>query len=191
MLIEKSLVFLEDQLNTYLKLKSGVQNNRVAISGVVRQNGSLKIPNNHVGISLINIEEEAHAKTQGKMPVDNGVMTAQGNPDIKINLYLLFCANFSEYSESLKAVSQVLSFFQSRNVFSGNRYPSLGPSIDRLIFDLQSPSFEQLNHIWGMIGAKYMPSVLFKMRMLVIQEGEADELAYPLKEVRIKGKGHS
>jgi hypothetical protein len=191
MLVEKSLDFIESQLNAYLKLKSGVQNDRVAASGVVRQNGSLEIPNNHVGITLVNIEEETHAKTQGKQPVNNGSTTARGNPDIKINIYLLFTANFSEYGESLKAVSQVLSFFQGRNVFHKSQYPSLDPSIDRLVFELQSLSFEQLNHLWGTIGAKYMPSILYKMRMLVIQEGEPDAMSYPLREIRIHGTGRS
>lgn len=189
MLVEKSMSFIEDQLNTYLKLKTKENTKRAELSPIVKQNGNLEISGNHVGITLVNIEEEVHGKTQGKPQAGNGPKNELVNPDIKINLYLLFSANFNEYDESLKAISHLVSFFQSRNVFERSRYPVLGPNIERLIFDLQSLSFEQLNHLWGMMGAKYMPSLLYKMRMLVISEGEVDQYSYPITGMHLKGTG--
>ena len=29
---------------------------------------------------------------------------------------------------------------------------------------------EQQNHLWGYLGAKYLPSICYKVRMLVVQE---------------------
>lgn len=39
-----------------------------------------------------------------------------------------------------------------------------------MIVELVSPTFEQQNHIWGGMGAKYMPSALYKVRLLVYRE---------------------
>ena len=36
----------------------------------------------------------------------------------------------------------------------------------KLIFDLYSPSLEETNHLWGTLGGKQYPFVLYVMRML-------------------------
>ncbi len=38
--------------------------------------------------------------------------------------------------------------------------------IEKLVFEMASITPEQLNNIWGSLGAKYMPSVVYKVRML-------------------------
>jgi hypothetical protein len=54
--------------------------------------------------------------------------------------------------------------------------PELIPlNIDRLIFDLYSTSFDELNQVWSINGGKYIPSVIYKMRMAMIQDAEQQE----------------
>jgi hypothetical protein len=36
----------------------------------------------------------------------------------------------------------------------------------KLIFDLYSPSLEEVNHMWGTLGGKQYPFALFNMRLL-------------------------
>ena len=36
----------------------------------------------------------------------------------------------------------------------------------RIIFDLYSPNMEEVNHMWGTLGGKQYPFVLYTMRML-------------------------
>jgi hypothetical protein len=43
-------------------------------------------------------------------------------------------------------------------------------NLNKLIFDLYSTRFEELNQLWSMMGGKYIPSVIYKMRMAVIQD---------------------
>jgi len=104
-------------------------------------------------------------------------------------VFLLFSAHFSKYDEALKAISHILNFFQSRNVFDSTKYSDMDPSLQRLIFDLQTMNFEQLNHLWGALGAKYIPSVLYKMRVLVVSEGEISAELAPITEVNIDAEG--
>jgi hypothetical protein len=78
----------------------------------------------------------------------------------------------------LLVLSRALRFFQSKNVFTqddvapssitGNAPPN---ALDRLetfkiIFDLYSPTLEEVNHLWGTLGGKQYPFVMYTMRML-------------------------
>ena len=38
------------------------------------------------------------------------------------------------------------------------------------VVDLFSLNFEQVNHLWSTLGGKYMPSVLYKIRQVTIDE---------------------
>jgi hypothetical protein len=90
------------------------------------------------------------------------------SPELTVNLYVLFSAYFSNgnYPESLRFISFIIAFFQQKGAFNRVNTPRLDPEIDKLIFEMASISPEQLNNVWGCLGAKYMPSVIYKVRML-------------------------
>jgi hypothetical protein len=48
---------------------------------------------------------------------------------------------------------------------------SIDPDIKRLTVELYSYSFEQLYNFWTVVGTKYLPSVLYKVKMLTYQSG--------------------
>jgi len=52
--------------------------------------------------------------------------------------------------------------------FSGRarNTPRLDPGVEKLTFEMESLSSEKLNNVWSTLGAKYMPSVVYKIRML-------------------------
>jgi hypothetical protein len=47
--------------------------------------------------------------------------------------------------------------------------------IDRLSFRLLNFSFELQNNLWGMLGGKYLPSVIYKMNMLTFFDTKSKE----------------
>jgi len=75
-------------------------------------------------------------------------------------------------------LSRVIRFFQYKNVFTQDNVDpasiitsSPTNSLDhlesfKLIFDLYSASMEEVNHLWGTLGGKQYPFVLYWMRML-------------------------
>jgi hypothetical protein len=38
-------------------------------------------------------------------------------------------------------------------------------------------NFEQMNHLWGILGGKYIPSVLYKLRLIPIQESPSEKVS--------------
>lgn len=138
-------------------------------------------PNNQsdILITLVNLKEE---KTLKNLPnyVRNDVTlkAVYENPPVFVNFMILFSVVCSNYTVALTALSRIIRFFQSKNVFTQddvspeslvNTIPS--NPLDqlesfKLILDLYSPTMEEVNHLWGTLGGKQYPFVLYNMRML-------------------------
>lgn len=126
-----------------------------------------------VVLSVVNIQQESILRnTPANRQVYNNLGQPNGvarHPGIFLNIYVLIGANKSDYAIGLQRISQVLTFFQRSPIFTVAQIPSLPDfSLDKIIFDLHSTSFEELNQLWGIMGGKYIPSVIYKMRLAYI-----------------------
>ena len=200
-MIHTSLSFITSELNEYLKLRTGTPGvDRVFLTSVATESEGVVIPDKSVGVSLINIEEDRVYKDQR-----TSVRNSEGNveflnPELKLNLYILISANFQDtldsdstddYVEGLKQLSHIISFFQAKNVFTPDNSPALAtfdPNIHKLVVELYSYSFEQLFNFWSVVGAKYLPSVLYKVRVITFQEKEFTGTAVPIEKIGIDSK---
>ena len=201
-MIHSALSFLANELNDYLKLRTGVSNvDRIFLTSVATDNsGGVIIPDKSLGLSLINIEEERVFKEQRSAFINDAGIAEQINPEIKLNLYILISANFQnadandssdDYVEGLKQLSYAISFFQSKNVFTLDNSPAMAdydPNLLKLVVELYSYSFEQLYNFWTVLGAKYLPSVLYKVRLVRIQERAILGSNLPIEKIRFNNK---
>ncbi len=144
-------------------------------------------------LSLINIEEERAFKTQLPVMISQKGQYIKRPPDLKINLYMLISAYNKKYEDALKLISKVVEYFQVNNVFE-HRKPAekntiaLPDVLDKLIVELYTPGFEQQNQIWASLSTGYLPSVIYKVRMLLVDVDPAlPQETYPaIKEINIK-----
>lgn len=130
-----------------------------------------------VFISLVNIEEEALLKNTPHQRRFNDKPAYQ-QPPVFLNLYLLLAFEFGNYSTSLLRLSETIEHFQGKSVFSAASQTATNPfptGLAKLIFDFYNLNFEQLNHLWAVLGGAYYPSVLYKVRMVKIQLDETIE----------------
>lgn len=141
-------------------------------------------------ISLINIEEEKIFKSQLPQVVHkpNGKYVTK-EPDLKLNLYILISAYNKNYEDGLKFLSKIVSFFQVNNVFQ--RDPALLTAnndlpveIEKLIVELYTPGFEQQNQIWASLSMGYIPSVIYKVRMIIIDNDTTEDEQLLIKEIQ-------
>ncbi|MEM9392034.1 MAG: DUF4255 domain-containing protein, partial [Bacteroidota bacterium] len=158
------------------------------------------IPDMSIGLSLINIEEERVFKDQRTTIINEDGITEHINQEVKLNLYILISANFqdnatnlstNDYKEGLKQLSYVISFFQAKNVFTVDNSPALANDglIRKLVVELYSYSFEQLYNFWSVLGTKYLPSVLYKVRLIRYQEKAVQAANLPIEKVKINSLG--
>lgn len=97
------------------------------------------------------------------------------NPKLNLNLFLIFCANRSVYKKSLSDLSRILEFFQHKKVFTQSN-TAFDRELDemsgirdfRFTMELFTPTFEELNYIWGTLGGRQLPSVFYRLNLVQI-----------------------
>ncbi len=175
-MIYESLNFLLVEINKFLNQKLGTTTDPRLVLGNIAKVGdgdTSKNPlNNRLILSIINIEEDKVSKVR-----ENYTRTSSSiiykNPPVLVNMYILIAANFDTYSDNLKMVAYVIQFFQANNYFTPITHPVLDAKIEQLNADLFTLNFEQINHIWSTLGGKYLPSVMYKIRQITVEDENA------------------
>lgn len=147
---------------------------------------------NHVVLSLVNIEEERALKN-GKSFVNippNEV--GYRNRPIHLNLFLLFVANYRNYGTALRRLAQVLTFLQGKQKFTPGNSPGALPQSAitefSLVMDLLSLTFEEVNHLWGFLGARQFPFAIYRGRMVAISDQRLLAGGGRIEEVDVIGR---
>ncbi|HTN06779.1 DUF4255 domain-containing protein [Agriterribacter sp.] len=133
--------------------------------------------------TLVNIEEESTLKNSAFIKKAFSNPAQYENPPVYLNLYLLVTAcnksaDNNSYTDALERLSLVIAFFQSKNSFSaggsisGSTTSFTGEDLLELTIrhEMYTLSFEQVNHLWGTLGGKQMPFVLYKLRLIAVTE---------------------
>ncbi|HLT79447.1 MAG TPA: DUF4255 domain-containing protein [Cyclobacteriaceae bacterium] len=198
-MVDQALTFLAAELNEFIGNKDHrYRGTTVAmVSDLVDEKGELtykkRIAANLNGdfllLTLINVEEETIGKAQQPYLKHPDQSYDLLNPPIRVNLYILLSAvstrdESERYTNCLKMLSYGIGFFQYKAVFEKLNAPSLPDEIEKLIMELVSPTFEQQNHIWGGMGAKYLPSAMYKVRLLHFRENLTVEGAGVVRRVK-------
>ena len=188
-MIHQAIQYVVTELNSYLNLRSpSLAPDRVVLGNLFDINGN---PNadalDKVVLSVVNLQQDPvyHSVDLYEKRADG--KSERVRPEVKVNLFVLFIANIGDYDESLKALEHVISFFQANHVFDYATIPVLAENKGRLVFELYSMTFEQQNHLWGALGAKYQPSVMYKVGLVGIRDRRPDAEVRPVKEVVIDG----
>jgi hypothetical protein len=173
--IAAAIAGIAGQLNQSLRRTFKIGEDLAVVSNLTEADGNLvsQVPNKLV-VFLVNIEKDT-------LPYKPSALSHAGlgrhgisNAPVHLNLMLMFAATFSgtNYPEALKFISHTIGFFQSRPVFDHQNTPELDSRIDRLMLDIENLSISDLSNLWGILNGKYMPSVLYRMRMIAIDSGQ-------------------
>ena len=195
-MIKQAIEFILELMNLYITPASSddaVVPGNIALLDAYND-ASADLLTNKVVASVINIQQEATLrnlprKKPGVSDSGDPVAIAQ-SPPIYLNLYLLFSANNTKYEDALFYISEVISFFQIEPSFRPNAFPALVPKypdlqrIEMMTAELYSTTFEELNQIWGVLGGKYVPSALYKLRLIPIQAAPESD-ASVVRSVRL------
>jgi hypothetical protein len=150
---------------------------------IVDDAGKWSLTKERVGVAVFNIEENRVLKSQ--LPettiVDGRHVVLQ--PELKLDLHVIFAAHFTRYDQALKYIAFVLTYFQSHVSFKQPDHPGLDPRIERLSVELLSLSYDQLNQVWAVLGSKQLPSVFYRVRMVALQDREPSAVAAPITRI--------
>ena len=169
-MINSVLTYLRSELLAHLGLDE---------SQIILADASTLTTSTAIGcyVTVVNLEEEAALKNLSHSTRVAGQVVYR-EPPIHLNLSLLITCRFDQYVTSLVHLSSVIEFFQHHRVFSAEHQRPANPFpavLEKLLVEFQSQNFEKLNHMWGMLGGLYLPSALYKLRMIKVQLDEDSE----------------
>ena len=173
--------YLQDRLNEFQRADL----NRTLLGNIGQPDGEgVAGPNethslsNAVVLTLIRTEEDPTRKNQrnyriNPLATDAGSGILYRNPPVRLNLYVLITANHQNYLTALNILSNVVAVFQHRNRLTAAE-PDVWPAAamygeQSLKFSLLSPTLEEQNHIWSLLGGRQLPAVLYLIQTADIE----------------------
>lgn len=145
--------------------------------------------NDKLIMSIVNIEEDRISKSPENFIKENSVIRYK-NPAIHLNFTILFSATHVNYEQALLLLEKVTRFFQVKFVFTPADTIELqqintsgNGSVEKIIFDMMNLNLEQVNQLWTTLGGHYMPSLVYKMRMITIDERIIQKEGLPIKKI--------
>jgi hypothetical protein len=185
-MLSHALTIVANELETHLRETYDAVSPQVFLGniaeGVGNGGGTGTVPRDVLVISMVNIREEKTLKNvPNHVRHDSTLTAAYQNPPAFLNFHILVTATHGIYTNALLMLSRAIRFFQFSNVFTQN---SVAPAsltthapaatLDqletfKLIFDLYSPTMEEVNHLWGTLGGKQYPFVLYTLRLFEMQ----------------------
>jgi hypothetical protein len=185
-MIDEVLIMLKEKLNDYFRMKAGIQEDKVAFLDGSKMD-PISFPVNNVVPLLMNIEEERTLRPSQRYEglIVDGIKTKK-YPAISLSLLVLFVCRFSDYEQSMKFLSLILKFFQSHPVLNQYNTPSLNPDIEKLRIELMTLPLSQQNELWSSLRTTYLPSVLYRISLLVFQDDESFEVIGETQEIQTR-----
>jgi hypothetical protein len=171
-MIDDAIIFLRNRLNRSLRDLSGAgpSGDKVEFVSGDRMD-PISFKSEAISALLINVEEDNTPRAPDLYAAVNANGVRQKvRPEIRLNLLLLFVAQFKEYAHSLTYLSAVIRHFQNDSVFTRQSAPELSERIDRLVVELLTLPFSEQSLIWGLLRTTYRPSVLYRVKTIVFKD---------------------
>ncbi|RRQ48389.1 DUF4255 domain-containing protein [Maribacter algicola] len=172
-MIHTALEYIKNILNERFNNKQSSKD-LVDLSNIFNMDGSLaKKTDDKIVFFLLGLNEERVLKnTQNRTIAAGQSSLTKKQAPLYLNFQIMFCANFSEgnYVEGLNYLSNIIRFFHT--------YPKINPpaqkgkedSIGKLTFELCNLDYSELSNVWSAVGGKLMPSLIYKVGMLVFED---------------------
>ncbi|WP_298507638.1 DUF4255 domain-containing protein [uncultured Kordia sp.] len=175
-MIEKALQFTGKALNQFVKKKFGLDEDVVKINPIIDQNGVVPAENqNKIIISLIHVEQDTTQQFYNRnLKLEDGNYQRASKTQ-RYNLFTLITPNFNDYIEAIKFLDASIQFFQINEMIDATKNAAIPPELGKLEYEFQKgENYMQMQNLWTALGAKYQPSVIYKVRLVTILSDEVE-----------------
>lgn len=191
-MIGEVLTLLKNRLNSHLQTlampsQDGISEDKVAFPETDAKSDAVSFRTGAVTVLLYRVEQEAALRQADPFSRThaNG-STQRVQPDLALNLHVLFVARFKDYALGLHYLSQVIGFFQTNSTLDRRHAPGLPEAIGELAIDLVTLSVQQQNEIWGLLRTGYLPSVAYRVRTLTFRDERALPAGPPIIDLELR-----
>jgi Pvc16 N-terminal domain len=186
--IGKLLNIIKDDLNAYFVGKGKVLSGSHILSFPDLSKsggGSDPILNAEVlNIFLVNLEEN-----RSHRPADMWQMTELDgskrgmHPPVKLDIFFLIASKFKDYPTALDNLTLCVQYFQAHRYFDRHSHHDFPQEVDRVIVEMIPMTFEVQRAVWSSLQIAYLPSVLFRMGLLVVADNLEGEMTPAITEI--------
>jgi hypothetical protein len=165
--IDLALKLISDRLNAHLSALFKVSEDLVAVGPLSDAEGKPTAEaRNRLTLFLTNI-------AQDKVPRSNaprGALSGGQAPPVHLDIYFMLASGHDPeiYGEGLKMISAALMFFQANPVMTPRTTPEMPAGLAQLTIEISNLKVEEIGQLWGNLGGRYAPSVMFKVRSVMI-----------------------
>ncbi len=162
-MITEAFTCLAKEMNDYFIRSFALAEDCVIVSAISNSDGTIATNTaNKIVITLVNIQEDVAIKNN--IGIRNRTL-----PDLPVaeslNLYFIIAANFPNYKESLQFIFNAINFLKQKSIFTPSETNGLTENIEKFIIEMVNMPTENVLHLWAGLGAGYMPSAIYKMRL--------------------------
>lgn len=169
-MLDAALNHLASEVSVFLsRTAAGGLGTVMHVAPVTGDDGYWSLPADSLGLTLFQVDEDRPLRgAPAPERVVLGGREVAMPPELRLNATLLVSARFADYQLALRRLTQVLGFFHGRPLFTPADSPGLPAGIDRLSMDLLSHGPEQAQQLWACLGARHLPSVVYRLRTVLM-----------------------
>jgi hypothetical protein len=186
--IGKLLNIIKNDLNAYFvakgKILSGAQ--ILAFPDVSKSGGPSDpiLSTDTLNVFLVNLEENRSHRPADMWQMaepdgDKRVM----HPPVKLDIYFLVAAKFKDYPTALDNLTLCIQYFLAHRYFDRHVHHDFPPDVDRVIVEMIPMTFEVQRAVWSSLQIAYLPSVLFRLGLLVVADNQEGEITPAITEI--------
>lgn len=186
-MIKEALDFLADGLRAGLRRhqEDGVTKVEIAAPAPTGRRAE-----DGVYMALINLEREAVAANSSQVMRRAGEGYRASHQPLNLNLVVMVYVNYPDkYKTSLRLLSDVVAYFQSMPVLTPQNTPPSTPlptALARLSVEWRETDLQAIHNIWTSFGSTYLPSAIYLVRMLVVDDLGRGVTTEPITTVAVE-----
>ena len=167
-MIGQALQLVADRLNADLRARFAINEDLVALSPLSDPDGKpTQDTRNRLAIFLTGIVED---KVPRKRDAQRRSRTGEPALPMHLDIYFMVACGHDAriYGEGLKLLSSALLYFQKRPLWTPENTPEMPEGLSQLALEVANLELQENAHLWGNLGGRYVPSMMFKMRSICI-----------------------
>ena len=171
-MIHNILAFLKGELNERVDFKGDA----VGYIDSIKDPPTFYSP---LSLFLVNLEEEAQLRQADRyVHINANGQKQPAKPPLRLVMNILFAAKPSSeanYETAIGCLTEVMKFFQANPVLDPVRFPRMNEALthtggQQLMVEYHPLTYAQQNEIWSALKSAYLPSVCYRVKMIVYQE---------------------
>lgn len=95
------------------------------------------------------------------------------------------CFGGKNYPQALKFISDTISYYQKVPVLDRHVTPSLDDRIEKLVLNIENLNIQDLSNLWGILSNRYLPSILYKVRLVAYDHVDVRSQTLPIIQQKI------